>query len=125
MATLFYGSISTINYGAGTASIALPDRESQIISDVPFLAAFYEMPKPGDVVAVLFEEINGQIGKGVILGKMFLQGSEPKESGKGIFYKEFTDKSGIKYNPDKKEMEISVKKISVDELVYKTLTQGG
>lgn len=124
MATLFYGSISTVNYEGGTADITLPDRENQIIQNVPFLAAFYEMPMSGDIVAVLFEDIDGQIGKGIILGKMFLQGNAPKETGKGIFYKEFSDGAAVKYTPKMEQLEISTKKIIVEELVYKTLTQG-
>lgn len=124
MASLFYGKISAINYGAGTAGITLPDRENQVIQDVPFLAMIYEMPKPGDTVAVLFEEERGQIGKGVILGKIFLSGNTPKETGPDIFYKEFTDGAGMKYTPELQEMEIKTKKVVVDELVYKTLTQG-
>lgn len=124
MATLFYGSISTVNYEGGTADIALSDRENQIIQNVPFLAAFYEMPASGDVVAVLFEDIDGQIGKGIILGKMFLQDNRPKETGKGIFYKEFSDGAAVKYTPKTEQLEIATKKVVVDELVYKTLTQG-
>lgn len=123
MATLFYGSISTINYEAGTASIALTDRENQIIQDVPFLSAFYEMPETGDIVAVIFEEIDGQIGKGVILGKIYLQGNIPKETGKGIFYKELGGGAAVKYSQETEELEVTTKRIIVDELVYKTLTQ--
>ncbi|MCM1543287.1 MAG: hypothetical protein NC121_18800 [Blautia sp.] len=123
MASLFYGKISAINYGSGTAGVTLADRENQVIQDVPFLSAFYEMPNPGDTVAVLFEEIGGQIGKGVILGKIFLSGAPPGESGKGIFYKQFTDGASIKYSPDSQELEVKAGKLVVDELLYTTLTQ--
>lgn len=124
MASLFYGKISTINYGAGTAGVTLADRENQVLQEVPFLSICYEMPKPGDTVAVLFEEIGGQIGKGVILGKIFLSGNVPKETGPGIFYKQFTDGNSVKYNPSSQEMEVNTPKLVVNELVYKTLTQG-
>lgn len=123
MAVLFYGKISSINYKAGTASITIPDRENQVILAVPFLAAFYEMPKPGTTVAALFEEVNGQIGKGVILGPLFLGSNLPGESGPGIFYKQFSDGSGIKYTPEFSKMEINAQKIVVEELEYKVLTQ--
>ncbi len=123
MASLFYGKISAINYGAGTAGVTLADRENQVIQDVPFLSMCYEMPKPGDTVAVLFEEMGGQIGKGVILGKVFLSGNAPGESGPGIFYKQFTDGASIKYDPSSQEMEVNTKRLAVNELVYKTLTQ--
>lgn len=125
MATLFYGKISSINYAAGTADIALQDREDQVIQRVPFLSMFYEMPKPGETVAALFEELNGQIGKGVVLGKIFLEENKPGECGQDIFYKQFTDGASMKYTPGSKELEIKVKKVVVDEIEYKTATQKG
>lgn len=123
MVSLYYAKISTINYKAGTAGVTLRDRENQVIQDVPFLSAFYEMPGPGDTVAVLFEEIGGQIGKGIILGKIFLSGNPPGESGSGIFYKQFTDGASIKYSPSAQELEVKTRKLVVDELLYNTLTQ--
>lgn len=124
MASLFYGKISTINYKAGTAEVTLVDRENQVIQDVPFLSMCYEMPKPKDTVAVLFEEISGQIGKGVILGKIFLSGNPPGESGPGIFYKQFTDGASVKYSPAAQELTVNTQRLVVNELVYNTLTQG-
>lgn len=125
MAKLFYGKVSSINYGSGTACITLPDRENQVIQGVPFLSMFYEMPKPGDTVATIFEEISGQIGKGVVLGKIFIGGNAPGDSGPDIFYKKFTDGSSMKYTPSSQELELNVKKVIVDEVVYKTATQKG
>lgn len=125
MVVLFYGKVSSINYAAGTADIALQEKENQIIREVPFLAMCYEMPSPGDVVAVLFEEIDGQIGKGVVLGKLFLDGNKPSETGPDIFYKQFTDGTSVKYTPAKKEMEVNVKKIVVDEIEYRNAKQRG
>lgn len=71
MATLFYAKISSVNRTLGEANVTLQDRENQVIQGVPFLITPYEMPKSGDKVAVLFEEKNGQIEKGVILGKVY------------------------------------------------------
>lgn len=128
MTSLFYAKISSINYKVGTAGITLADRENQVIQDVPFLSMCYEMPRPGDTVAVLLENIGGQMGRGVILGKIFLSGNPPKESGSGIFYKQFSDGSGIKYDPATQEMAVTVEKLvvnelRVNELQYSTLTQ--
>ncbi|MBO5032150.1 MAG: phage baseplate assembly protein V [Lachnospiraceae bacterium] len=124
MATLFYGIISSINYSSGTANITLQDRENQVIQGVPFLSAYYEMPRPGETVAVLFEELNGQIGKGVILGTLFLDGNKPGEYGPDIFYKQFADGAGMKYTPDSGELEIKVKKVVVNEIEYKAAQKG-
>ena len=97
MATLFYGNISCIN-SDGTANITLKDRESQVLQDIPFLPMFYETPKPGETVALLVEEVHGQIGKCVILGKM---------------------------NVNQNETVIKAGKIIADEIEYKKATQKG
>lgn len=125
MVTLFYGRISSIDYDSGMADVALQERENQVIPGVPFLSMYYEMPQPGDVVATLFEEIDGQIGKGIVLGRLFMDGNKPGETGAGIFYKQFTDGAGVKYTPEKKELEVRVKKVVVDEIEYTTATQKG
>ncbi|MBE5917819.1 MAG: hypothetical protein E7273_13375 [Pseudobutyrivibrio ruminis] len=124
MATLFYATISSVNTGSGTANVTLQDRENAVVSAVPFLSTVYEMPNPGDTVAAIFEEVNGQIGKGVILGKIFLEGNTPSKTGANLFVKEFKDGESIIYDSSTKEMEYTGKKLIVDELVYKTLTQG-
>lgn len=123
MTELFYGKVSSVNYSSGSANITLQDRENQVIQGVPFLSMFYEMPKPGDVVAVLFEDIDGQLGKGVVLGKIFAGGNTPRECGPGIFLKEFADGASIKYTPDLMELELNLKKVIVDEVEYRTATQ--
>lgn len=123
MAVLFYGKISSVNYGAGTANVALPDRENQVIQTVPFLSMFYEMPSPGETVAVIFEELNGQLGRGVILGKIYIGENRPEQNGRGVFYKQFADGASVKYTPDSQELELKVKKVVVEEMEYGTLTQ--
>ncbi len=124
MAALFYGKISSVNYQTGTANVTLPDRENQVIQGVPFLAMCCEMPSPGETVATLFEEVNGQIGKGVILGKLSLGAAGFEEGGPGIFYKAFSDGASIKYTPATGELECTTPKVVVEELIYKNLKQG-
>lgn len=125
MVELFYCKISTINYTAGTANVTIEERENQMITGVPFLASCYEMPKVGETVAVIFDTTGGKIGRGVILGNFFSRMNQPGESGEGLFYKEFSDGSSIKYDPSSKSMELTVKKIVVDEVEYKKATQKG
>lgn len=125
MVTLFYGKISSIDYKSGMADITLQERENQVIQGVPFLSMVYEMPKPGEIVAVLFEELDGQIGKGVVLGRLFIDGNKPAEPGADIFYKQFADGSGIKYDSVTEALEIRVKKVTVNEIEYKTASQKG
>lgn len=121
MATLFYAKISAIDYDDGTASVSLSDRENQIIRSVPFLSSVYEMPKPKDTVAVIFEEINGQIGKGVILGKIYCMDNRPSESGADIVYKEFPDGTKARYSVETSELEIDSDKFVANEIKAKKL----
>ena len=125
MVTLFYGKISSIDYKSGMADITLQERENQVIQGAPFLSMVYEMPKPGEIVAVLFEELDGQIGKGVVLGRLFIDDNKPAESGTDIFYKQFTGGSGIKYDPVTEALEIRVKKVTANEIEYETASQKG
>lgn len=125
MVKLFYCDVSSVNYGKGTANVTIKERENQVVTDVPILAICYEMPNPCDTVAVIFEESDGRIEKGVILGKIFSNGNRPGVSGAGIFYKEFSDGSSVTYRPEEKSMEITAKKIVVDEVEYKKATQKG
>lgn len=125
MAELYFCRISSVNYANGTADITIPDRENQVITEIPFLAWYYEMPDAGDLVAALFENSDGKIGKGVVLGKIFSSGNRPGMSGAGIFYKEFADGTAVKYSPSEKCMEITADKIVVGELEYRKATQKG
>jgi hypothetical protein len=71
MARLFYAKISSVQSAKRTADVAIPERENQVFRKVPILATVTTLPEPGDMVAVLIEEEDGQPGKGVILGKMW------------------------------------------------------
>lgn len=122
---LFYAKISAINYAAGTASVTLGEREGQVITGVPFLSLCYEMPEIGETVAVIFDDTQGEVGRGVILGTIFTKANPPGESGKGIFYKQFSDGVSVKYDPSDQSMEITAKKIVVDEVEYGKATQKG
>lgn len=125
MAELYYCRISSVDYGSGTANVSIQERENQVVTGVPFLSWAYEMPTAGDMVAAIFEESYGRIGKGVILGPIFANGNRPGVSGAGIFYKEFADGASVKYDPANKCMEITAEKLVVEELEYKNATQKG
>lgn len=111
--------ISKIDYEAGRADVTIEDRDGLVVTDVPFLDSIYEMPRVKDAVYVDFEEKGGRIKRGVILGRFYTKDNPPAQSGKGIFFKEFSDGAFIKYDPETKTLEISadtlkVKKIETD-----------
>lgn len=126
MAKLYYARISSVNYKKGTASIAIEERENQVIEDIPFMADTYEMPKPKERVAVLLEYLNGDVDKGVILGPIYSVENLPNKTGKEIFEKRFKDGTSILYDRKSKTMEITadnikVKKLTVDDVKAKSV----
>lgn len=113
------GKISKIDYEAGRADVTLEDREGIVITDVPFLDSIYEMPNIKDAVFVDMEEKGGRIIRSVILGRFYAKDNLPADSGKGIFYKKFSDGAYIKYDPDTKTLELGVDKVEIKELGIK------
>lgn len=119
MAEVFLCSVSAVHYADGTADVAVIERENIIMADVPFLDTVYEMPEVGEVVAVLFEEKNGRLLRGVILGRLCSEKKRPAKS--GIFYKEFKDGAYVKYDSSSKTMEVSAEKLCVKRLTAETI----
>lgn len=122
MVGLFYCRVSKIAYAAGTADLVIEDREGQIIPGVPFLATAYDMPRVGDMVAVVMDETGGRIERGVILGKIFSEINRPELSGPGIFHKTFSDGGHITYDPVTKTLDIGVDRITAGRISAKEIT---
>ena len=116
MAELFYARISKVDYKKGTADVVIEERENQVVSDVPFLANVYEMPKIKDRVAVLIEYIKGDIDKGVILRPVYSNERKPNRTGKSMFAKRFKDGRSITYNEELKLMTVEAERLKVKEL---------
>jgi len=101
--------ISAINYEKGTASVIYTDRNNEPSPDFPFFSYAYEMPKANDTVVVLL--LQNSNTKGFILGIPWNASNRPKQPGKEIFHKQFSDGTYIRYDARKKEMEITAEKI--------------
>lgn len=110
------GKISKIDYEAGCADVTIEDRDGIVVTNVPFLDTIYEMPEVRDAVYVDFEERGNRIKRGVILGRFYTKSNAPRQSGKGIFYKKFTDGAYIKYDPDTKTLELAVDNVTIKGL---------
>lgn len=117
------GKVSTINYEAGTASVVYTDRNNEASPSFPFFSMAYEMPKVDDMVVVIM--LPNSTTKGFIIGVPFSGKKIPKESGQGIFYKEFQDGTSILYNPKTNNMDISTKKITLKSVSADSLTVKG
>ncbi len=113
-AEFFLGKISAIQYGAGTADITIPEKSGIVMPAVPFLSVFYDMPKVGDMVACIFSEDNGRLGRGCILGRLFSNASPPQESGADKFFMKLPDGTIVRCSGS--EMEITAAKVKVKEL---------
>ncbi|WP_087064428.1 hypothetical protein [Intestinibacillus massiliensis] len=89
MTELLVGRISTVDYDAGTACVAYPDRDNAVSPPIPFLSAEYHMPEVGQMVFVL----DGG-GRKLIIGRAWSAENRPAASGKGVFRKDFDATTG-------------------------------
>lgn len=69
MAQLFFCTVSKVDLEHATADIAIAERENMVKTDVPILDTVYNIPAPGETVVALFDDANGKLQRGVILGK--------------------------------------------------------
>lgn len=73
MAELFFCTVSSVNYENITVDVAIPEREDAIKTEVPILDTVYRIPEPGETVVALFDEVNGRLQRGVIIGRPYYQ----------------------------------------------------
>lgn len=67
---LYLCTISAINKEKSTADIAIAERENMVVTDIPFLNIKREdLPDVNDTVVAIFEDREGKLGRGFILGK--------------------------------------------------------
>lgn len=71
MARLLFGTVSNVNLEHATADIAITELENMVKTDVPILDTVYRIPAPGETVAALFDDTNGKLQRGVILGRIY------------------------------------------------------
>ena len=104
-------TISSVDYEKGRADVAFIENEDIVKTDIPFMADEYNMPNIGDRVVAIFEEKNGRIFKGFILGKYYCKGNYPTDGGESIYYKDFGDGAKIKY--DGETMTVTAPKLTI------------
>ena len=71
MAQLFFCTVSAVDHKNITADIAIPERENMVKTDIPILDTVYHMPSPGETVVAIFDDENGKLQRGVILGRPY------------------------------------------------------
>jgi len=117
------GKISTINYAEGTASVAYTDRNNEVSPSLPFFSICYEMPKVDELAVVIM--LSNSMTKGFIIGIPYSAKKMPAQSGKGIFYKEFSDGASILYNPETKTLSANAEKITLQSVTADSITVNG
>lgn len=117
------GKIHAIDYKNGTASVIYSDRNNQPSPYFPFFSFTYEIPKVDETVVVIL--LSNSTSKGFIVGVPWSSKKKPTVSGSGIFYKEFPDKSFIKYDSKSRTMEVSAKNIRLHEVTAENVTVKG
>lgn len=117
------GRISAIDYGAGTASVVYTDRGNEVSPQFPFFSAWYEMPKVNDMAVVVM--LQNSSTKGFIIGVPYSDKKVPSRSGRGIFFKEFSDGASILYDPSTKLLSVDAQKITFKSVTASNVTIQG
>lgn len=110
------GKISTLNYERGCADVYFEDEENCVKTDIPFFSSEYKMPNVGEVVVVIFQS-SGNKSQGFILGPIFNSMNRPAFSGKGNYYKKFSDTAFIKYDSENDTLELSAGKVIIKNMI--------
>lgn len=94
------GTISTIDYEQGMASVVYDDLNGAVTADMPILSfnGEYKMPEIDDTVLVAYLSNGSSIG--LILGQFWNTGNKPPVSGKGVYHKQIAPGVSIEYQED-------------------------
>ena len=105
------GRVSSVNYEAGTVDVILRDEEDSVRHGLPVFSLEYHMPGINDMVVVIFQSNSGSREQGYVVGTPFSEANKPEISGKGVYFKRFSDSAFIRYDPE--EPRRSVHSVSV------------
>ncbi len=108
------GYISSVNYTEGTAQVVYKDRDNSTSSFMPFWSNEYAPPEIDTLVYVLHLPNGGT--RGMILVPPYTEGRRPLEGRKGLWRKDFGDGSYIRYDHDKKQMDIVCSSVYTESL---------
>ena len=91
------GSVSSINYEAGTIRVTYPDLDDSVTDDFPVLhfGGKYKMPDIGEDVLVLHLSNGTEVG--FVAGSYWTDDDPPSFSGPGVFLQEFAAAAGEAY----------------------------
>ena len=87
MAQLLFCTVSAVNQDE-TVDVAIEERENLVKTDVPVLDTVYHMPAPGDTVVAIFDDANGELQRGIVIGRPYHQSSVLEASAQKVRVKQ-------------------------------------
>lgn len=100
-----FGKVSGIDYATGKMEIAYEDREDSVTDKFGMLSnREYNMPKVGDVVAVVHNSNGAE--EGIVLGTHWSDTNKPPEGAEKLYRKDFDEEPGkcmTRYDGQKEE----------------------
>ncbi|NBH12762.1 hypothetical protein D3Z36_00825 [Lachnospiraceae bacterium] len=105
------GYISAVNYKDGTAQVAYKDRDDSTSPYMPVWSNEYNMPEIDTLVYVIHLQNGGT--RGMILVPPYTDQNRPAEGKKGIWRKDFGDGSYIRYDYNKKHLDIVCDSVNI------------
>lgn len=119
MTELFFCTVSAVDYDHASADIAIQDREDMVKTDVPVLDSVYNMPKTGETVAALFNVENGQLQRGVILGRPYHRTDVMEVSAQTVRVSSLEADAGIS------AQTVAAKQVTADSITYRDSCEKG
>ena len=91
------GKVSSVDYGSGMIKVTYPDLDNAVTDSLPVLSLNGEYKMPGVGKEVLVVHLSNGCTAGVVLGPYWNTASQPPESGKGLYRKDFGESTGEAY----------------------------
>ena len=110
------GKVSSVDYLAGTVDVIFSDEEDSVRRGIPVFSSEYIMPKINDMVVVIFQSNSGTREQGYVVGTPFSEKNMPEVSGKGVFFKRFSDTAYMQYDPESDTLTIDAGKVRIRNL---------
>ena len=117
MGDIRIGKVSAVHYEEGTIDMVFEDEEDTVRQGIPLFSEEYKMPEVGDLMAVIIQSNSGRSEQGYAIGKPYHEENKPEKEGKkNLYFKRFSDKAYVHYDPDTGVLEIAAPKVVIGTL---------
>ncbi len=120
------GKISAVNYDAGMARVTYRDKDDSVTAEFAFVTNNdeYRMPEVGQ--DVLVAHLSNGSSRGVIIGTIWNKKYKPRETGEGLYRKDFSrveDAAYARYSDEEGEYLLKVPRLRLNG-VHETVLDG-